>query len=189
MDGATALKQVILIAADLYKSDFSELTIRTWALVLAPFEPKAIEAALMAHMRDPERGRFAPRPADLIGQIERSQAAGVDLAQLAIQRAIRTVSARTGVAFDDPVTHVAMQSIGGWPRAYAELSSPETAGDYVILFAKAYAKARENKAPHPAFLPGVGNQSSYTYVGDQTRVDRVVSSGYNPVSKLIAIGE
>jgi len=184
---ANELKKVIAVASDIYKAEFSQITVTVWMTIFKEHNASDIQDALMAHISDPEKGRFAPKPADLLGKIEKMKTQGFDLAMLSIQRAVKTVSARVGVAFDDVVTHSAMASLGGWPRAYTEVSNQETCGEYFAAFAKAYAKAKEFKSPHPAFLPGVGNQTSYACVGDQDRCDAVVSSGYNPVQKVLAI--
>lgn len=186
MSNHQALQQVTAIAADMYKAEFSELTLRTWLMVLQPYDAGDLQRALVAHMRDPKRGQFCPKPADLIAQIDRARASGVDLAHLAIQRAIRTVSARHGVAFDDAAIHCAMESLGGWPRAYAETSNAETAGDYAVAFARAYSKAKEAQSPHPAFMPGISRDYAFACVGDVEGVDRVVESGYDPITKAIA---
>lgn len=39
---------------------------------LSPYSIEAVRGALMAHLRDPQRGRFQPVPADLIAQIQAS---------------------------------------------------------------------------------------------------------------------
>lgn len=185
MDRSNALKNAIATVADMYTLEFSELTLRMWLQILEIYEPRDIQAALVAHMSDPKRGMFAPKPADLIAQIERTRAASCDVAHLALQSAVRIATGRVGVAFEDPAIHVAVAMLGGWPVAYSQIANPESAAAYFGAFQKAYAKALDTKTTHPAILLGVAGDPSYQVVGDEDKVNAVVKSGYDPITKFI----
>jgi hypothetical protein len=55
-----------------YKPD--AMSAALWFRALAPYQWTEIRQALSAHIRDPERGRYVPTPADIIAQLEGSAA-------------------------------------------------------------------------------------------------------------------
>ena len=55
-------------AATIYGSELTPEQIQAYARVLDDLPLEMIERALYNHMRDPERGRFMPRPADVLAQ-------------------------------------------------------------------------------------------------------------------------
>lgn len=56
-------------AAEIYGKGVSESAAEIWFAALRDVTIDAYEAAMMRHMRDPDTGRFMPRPADIIAQI------------------------------------------------------------------------------------------------------------------------
>jgi len=56
-------------AAEIYGKGVSESAAEIWFAALRDVPIDAYEAAMMRHMRDPDTGRFMPRPADIIAQI------------------------------------------------------------------------------------------------------------------------
>jgi hypothetical protein len=59
--------------ADLYDRPLSENILSLWWESLKDASLGDFQDAMQAHVQDPERGRFMPRPADLIHQIEKSK--------------------------------------------------------------------------------------------------------------------
>ena len=55
-------------AATIYGAELSPEQIRAYSRVLDDLPLELVEGALYHHMRDPERGRFMPRPADVLAQ-------------------------------------------------------------------------------------------------------------------------
>lgn len=60
---------------DFYVRPVTDENARLWFDLLADHSIEEVCAAFRAHMRDPQRGRFVPVPADLIGHIEASKPA------------------------------------------------------------------------------------------------------------------
>lgn len=69
-----------------------------------------IENALAAHMRDPEAGRFAPKPADIVRAIDGATESRAMVAWTEFREATRT-----GKAPADPVVQAVVKRMGGLP--------------------------------------------------------------------------
>lgn len=52
-----------------YGADLTEFALGVWLDVAAEFDVPVFEAALNRHVRDPEGGRWLPKPADVIRQL------------------------------------------------------------------------------------------------------------------------
>lgn len=57
--------------ADFYGKKLSELQFGVYFKTLSNYPVSALETAIQSHFSDPERGRFMPLPADLIGHLEK----------------------------------------------------------------------------------------------------------------------
>ena len=68
-----------------YKPDAREVQI--YFDLLKRYDINHVTAAIVAHLRDPERGQWYPKPADIIRQIERIKALEVVAASCAIEHA------------------------------------------------------------------------------------------------------
>ena len=60
-----------LLAAtfEVYGSAVSDTAMSIWWSALSAFSLAQVRAGLSAHIKNPERGRFSPKPADVIGEI------------------------------------------------------------------------------------------------------------------------
>ena len=56
-------------AAEVYGKAISSSAAEVWMAALSDLQIEVVEAAMMRHMRDPERGQFMPKPADIIAQV------------------------------------------------------------------------------------------------------------------------
>lgn len=73
--------------------------------VVGEFGLSNLKGALMAHLRDPERGRFVPSPADLIEQIQRAmQKDGRPSADEAWAIAVQMIDENTTVVSNDEIS-------------------------------------------------------------------------------------
>jgi hypothetical protein len=52
-----------------YQRELDEFSIRIWADACAEFDICDIEAAFARHLKDPDAGRWCPKPADIVRQI------------------------------------------------------------------------------------------------------------------------
>lgn len=56
-------------AAEVYGKAISSSAAEVWMAALSDLQIEVVETAMMRHMRDPERGQFMPKPADIIAQV------------------------------------------------------------------------------------------------------------------------
>lgn len=56
--------------AAMYGKTVTDTQIAMWFRLLAPYSLELVQAALDAHARNPDRGRFMPVPADLLGRLD-----------------------------------------------------------------------------------------------------------------------
>ena len=71
-------------------------------------------AALSRHIAHPDRGRFAPQPADIVFFLEGGTEDRALFAWSRVESAIRHVGPYQTVVFDDPAIHAAIDGMGGW---------------------------------------------------------------------------
>jgi len=62
--------KMLAATMELYDRQVSESAVFIWVSTLEKFNLDDIRAALAAHIQNPERGRFAPRPADVIAAMQ-----------------------------------------------------------------------------------------------------------------------
>jgi len=99
-----------------YRRDASAFAVDVWWNACRIYPLGAVRGALAAHARDPERGAFAPLPADVVRHLE---GRGEDRALLAWHRVLQAMSSvghYSSVDFGDALTHAAIIDIGGWAR-------------------------------------------------------------------------
>jgi len=87
-----------------------------WWQACEPFDFEQVSKALSAHAVDPERGQFAPKPADVVKALAGTK---TDRARLAWSKALDAmgrVGAWKSVAFDDPIIHAVIEDLGGWVK-------------------------------------------------------------------------
>lgn len=114
-DEIGAFQELLTEALTFYRQDVSRFALQVWWQACQPFEIEQVRRALTRHATDPERGQFAPRPADIVRQL--AGTAG-DRAQLAWGKAIDAASRVGGysdVVFDDAAIHAVIEDMGGWP--------------------------------------------------------------------------
>ncbi len=117
MDAKTvALVGVLGEIYDFYGAVLSESAIGFWVDSLEPFEMEQIRKAFNAHMRDPDGGRFMPKPAHLMKFLEGNSTDKAAVAWGKALEAASRVGAYTDVVFDDPAIHATIEDLGGWPK-------------------------------------------------------------------------
>ena len=142
----------------------SEIEAEIWWETLADIELADIRAALTAHLRHPERGRFAPKPADVIAAISAHVAAKWLSADEAWAQALQASDERNTVVW----TNEAAQALVSASLILAE-------GDKIgarMAFKQSYERSvqlavSERRAPRPLVSLGWDMQ---------TRVDALESS-------------
>lgn len=99
-----------------YRQDVSQFAISVWWAACQPFDLEQVRKALTAHAMDPDRGQFAPKPADIVRQLHGTHGDRSLIAWGKVLRAMQHVGAYASVAFDDGAIHAAIQDMGGWVK-------------------------------------------------------------------------
>lgn len=102
--------------AELYGATISPAAVGLWDSALEPYEVEQVRKAFAAHMRDPDGGRFMPKPAHLMKFLEGNSTDQAALAWGKALEAAGSVGAYTDVVFDDPAIHATIEDLGGWPK-------------------------------------------------------------------------
>lgn len=99
-----------------YGQEVGPFAASVWWEACKGFEFEVVCKAFTRHAMDPDRGQFAPKPADIVRQLAGTS---TDKAMLAWGKAFDAagrVGAYTDVVFDDPAIHAAIDDLGGWPK-------------------------------------------------------------------------
>ena len=145
--------QLITDVLAYYRQDASRFVLDLWWNACQGVEMQQVQAALQKHCTDPERGRFAPKVADIAAALFGT---ATDRASIAWGKAIDAASrvgGYTDVVFDDPAIHAVVEDLGGWPKfcraETAELSYLQH------RFTESYrAYAGRGVFDYPRVLPG-----------------------------------
>jgi hypothetical protein len=114
-----AFKTLLTDAMAFYRRDLSTFALGVWWEACHTFSFEQVAKAITAHAMDPEQGRFAPMPADLVKQLQGTKTDRSLVAWGAVYRAIRSVGAYASVTFDDPAVSLTIHDMGGWPKLCA----------------------------------------------------------------------
>lgn len=106
--------QVLISAAEVTGKSLSAQSLVLYWDLLSTFELTDIRNAVQAHLKNPETGSFMPKPADIIKFINGSSESRSMQAWTKVDKAIRTVGIHESIAFDDPLIHAVIESMGGW---------------------------------------------------------------------------
>ncbi len=98
-----------------YRRDASAFALDVWWNACHGYSLAAVRDAFNAHARDPERGAFAPMPADIVRQLEGTGGDRALLAWHRVLQAMQSIGHYASVEFGDPFTHAAIIDLGGWP--------------------------------------------------------------------------
>jgi len=115
-DDKPKFKTLLTDVLSFYKQDVSVFALSVWWQACEGFDFEQVAKAMTAHAMDPDRGQFAPKPADIVRQLAGTR---TDKAMLAWGKAFDAASrvgAYTDVVFDDPAIHATIEDLGGWPK-------------------------------------------------------------------------
>ena len=131
-----------------------------WVAILAPLmSAESFAAAVMAHLRDPEEGRFWPTPAHVIGQFNRVALAGIPTAATVFPKLLsrrgswgpdhmeRGLASLVTDGTPRPKLDAGIAALGGWAEL-GHVPDPKFGGDAVgySIALRAFAAAY-NAAP------------------------------------------
>lgn len=101
---------------DMYRKDVSTFAVSVWWSACESFSLEQLQKAFTAHAMDPERGHFAPMPADIVRVLRGTQTDRSLIAWGKVLDAIQRVGAYASVVFDDGAIHAAISDMGGWTK-------------------------------------------------------------------------
>lgn len=184
------LTQVFKLQRQALSPDVMEM----WWEGLRGYALEDVRRAFNRHTFDPERGQFAPKPADIVRFLEGTRSDRAAVAWGKVFQAMGSVGAYRNVAFDDPLIHAVVQDMGGWPKLCRwpteELSYAQT------QFAKTYASLAERGVEgYPRVLSGDCSPDSEwdrkglkppapVLIGDEKRCVLVIAGGGDPRAKV-----
>lgn len=171
---------------ELYGRAASEFAIAIWWGALRQYDLAAVRQAFDRHVRNPDSGQFAPKPADLIRMMGGTTQDSALVAWAKVDRALRVVGTYQSVAFDDALVHRVLTEMGGWTAlgTKSEKEWPFIAKEFENRY-RGY-RMRNECPEYPPILVGLSEaqnaQAGFegegpTLIGDQMLAQRVVAYG------------
>jgi hypothetical protein len=111
-----AFKDLLTDVMAFYRQDVSPFALSVWWQACEAFELEQVAKALTGHAMDPDRGQFAPKPADVVRQLAGTATDRAMLAWGKVHDAMGRVGAYTDVVFDEPAIHAVVDDLGGWSK-------------------------------------------------------------------------
>ena len=99
-----------------YRQDVSRFAASVWWEACKGFDLSQLRKAFNAHAIDPERGQFAPKPADIVRALQGTRTDQARVAWGKTFDAMQRVGAYQTVGFDDPIIHACVEDVGGWQK-------------------------------------------------------------------------
>jgi len=99
-----------------YKQDTSEFMMGIFWDACKDIDFESVCKALNSHVKDAEKGQFAPKVADIVRLLQGTQTDRASLAWGKVLGAMGSVGAYQDVVFDDPAIHAAIVDCGGWQK-------------------------------------------------------------------------
>jgi hypothetical protein len=146
--------QLMTDAMAFYRQDVSNFALGVWWEACKGFDLEQVTKAITAHAMDPERGQFAPKPADVVRQLQGTRTDRSLVAWGKVLDAMQRVGAYTSVVFDDGLIHAVVEDLGGWVEmCRGELKDlPHVERRFCESYRAYVAKG---DVQFPAMLPGV----------------------------------
>lgn len=171
---------------ELYGRSASEFAITIWWGALRQYDLAAVRQAFDRHVRNPDSGQFAPKPADLIRMMGGTTQDSALVAWAKVDRALRVVGTYRSVAFDDALVHRVLTEMGGWTAlgVKTEKEWPFIAKEFENRY-RGY-RMRNEHPDYPPVLVGLAEaqnaQAGFegegpTLIGDQEQAHRVIAFG------------
>jgi hypothetical protein len=165
-DDLQRFKALLTDAMAFYRRDVSEFALSVWWQACKDFAYEQVAKAITQHAMDPEQGRFAPMPADIVKQLQGTKTDRSLMAWSLVYEAIKDHGAYATVKFSDPATQLAIHDMGGWVKLCAtEMDELQFVQKRFCDFYRSYS-GRPDLREVPT-LPGIHDQ-------DPRRVTRKV---------------
>lgn len=152
--------KMLLAVGELYGKQVSPTTISLYFKSLIEYDIKDIGRAFNLHVKNPDNGQFFPKPADLVRMLEGNTENQGMLAWVKVREAIGMAGPWRSVTFDDPIIHLVLFDMGGWPKLCDMTADEEP---FVAKeFEKRYRAYRVKGRPEkfPSHLPGLAEKQN-----------------------------
>lgn len=169
-----------------YRRNVSDFALSVWWEACQPFDFEQVSKALTAHAMDPERGQFAPMPADIVKQLQGTSTDRSLIAWGKVLDAIQRVGAYQSVVFDDGAIHASIEDMGGWMALCRSQTDdlPHLQRRFTETY-RAYARRPDISYP-PRLLGEFEINNSLTgkrvappmLIGDAKKAKRVLQTGH-----------
>lgn len=189
--------EVLTGVHDFYGKELTPFAVQVWMQACKEFDVDQVTKALSAHLMDPERGQFMPKPADIVKQLHGTHGDRSLVAWGKVFGAMGSVGAYKSVVFDDAVIHAVIDDLGGWVKVCRTDNEelPFMQKRFCDTY-KAYSGRRDLK--YPAQLVGEHDQTNAKFgrqsvngpilIGDAQKAlairDGGVSGGKTPIVEL-----
>lgn len=111
-----AFVELLTGALEVYSQKTSKLVIDVWWRALENYDLNVVVKAFGDHIVDTDVGQFAPKPANIIRNIDGSRETRAMLAWAKVLKAIGSVGGGATVCFDDRFIHATIGDMGGWSK-------------------------------------------------------------------------
>jgi hypothetical protein len=189
--------EVLAGVHDFYGKELSSFAATVWWQAVSGFEFEQATKAISAHLMDPDKGQFMPKPADLVRQLHGTQADRSLIAWGKVLDAIQRVGAWRSVILDDSAIHAAISDMGGWQAVCrSEVDALPFLQKRFTDLHRAYS-ARPNSA-YPPSLTGDFEQRNAVHghesqppmlIGDPERAKQVAHGGTASGKTQITAGD
>ncbi|HBB9211343.1 TPA: hypothetical protein JRS25_004117 [Escherichia coli] len=114
MDSKQAIKNSLMIFSELYEMKLTKALAEIWIRTLSLYSPEEIDRATVNYVKNTDKGRFKPKPSDIIEMIEGDSESASLEAWTTAEEAMRKYGAYYSVTFSDKIILSVISDMGGW---------------------------------------------------------------------------
>ena len=177
-----------------YRQDVSPFVLDLWWSACEGLALEQLTKAMNAHAKDPERGQFAPKVADIVRILQGTHTDRSLLAWGNVLDATSGVGAYQDVVFDDPAIHAAVNDVGGWSKlCRTDLKELSYLQHRFCQSHKAYTERGEfdyprilggDRSPDSEYLRRGLPVPAPAVVGDRSKAELVFQGGGNRANAI-----
>ena len=176
---------------EIYDKPITQVVIEAYWNIFKDFAFKDVDKAFHLHHKNPDVGKYFPKPADIIMAIEGSSQNQALRAWTKVISAVQSIGVYSSVAFDDPLIHAVIEDMRGWQK-FGTIDAKQL--PFIAKeFQDRYRGYVINKpCRHPKYLVGIieGKNNLHGYmhdppvlIGDEAKAKQIIATG-NPASVL-----
>lgn len=173
---------------EVYGTGFSTALQKIWFEALKCYSVSEVSQAISKHIRCPDKGRYQPKPADIIFFLEGTSTDSAFLAWTKVSSTIEKVGVYQSVVFDDSIIHAVISDMGGW-ISFGDIDNNDMKFK-ANEFQKRYQgyKMRGELNKFPSKMIGLTEANNITR-GFTTHIPEPLLIGDGKKAKLVLVGE